>query len=154
MVLLFFALWLIFNGRVTVEIVVLGIILSCVIYLFGVKFMDFSPKKELRYLRLMPRAIRYLVILLWEILKANFAVIRIILTPGREPSPLLCHFRVPLKTESARMILANSITLTPGTITVQMDGDEYVVHCLDQSFREGIEDSVFVHMLMEMEAMV
>ena len=41
MVLLFFALWLIFNGRVTVEIVVLGIILSCVIYLFGVKFMDF-----------------------------------------------------------------------------------------------------------------
>ena len=154
MVVLFFALWLIFNGRVTVEIVVLGLILSCAVYLFGVKFMGFSPKKELRYLRLMPRAIRYAAILLWEILKANFAVIRIILTTGREPSPLLCHFRVPLKTESARMILANSITLTPGTITVQMDGDEYVVHCLDESFRAGIEDSVFVHMLMEMEAMV
>ena len=56
MVLLFFALWLIFNGRVTVEIVVLGILLSCAVYLFGVKFMDFSPKKELRYLRLMPNA--------------------------------------------------------------------------------------------------
>ena len=39
-----------------------------------------------------------------------------------------------------------------GTITVQMDGDEYVVHCLDTSFRDGIEDSVFVHLLMEMEA--
>ena len=53
MVVLFFALWLIFNGRVTVEIVVLGLILSCAVYLFGVKFMGFSPKKELRYLRLM-----------------------------------------------------------------------------------------------------
>lgn len=93
MVVLFFALWLIFNGRVTVEIVVLGLILSCAVYLFGVKFMGFSPKKELRYLRLMPRAIRYAAILLWEILKANFAVIRIILTPGREPSPLLCHYQ-------------------------------------------------------------
>lgn len=152
MYILFFLLWIIFNGRVTLEIVVLGLLLSALIYYFCVKLMGLSLKKELRYIKLTPKVIHYIIVLLIEILKANFQVIKIILRPGKEPLPMICHFKVPLRTDSARMILANSITLTPGTITVQMDGDEYVVHCLDTSFRDGIEDSIFVHLLMEMEA--
>ena len=152
MYLLFFLLWIIFNGRVTMEIVILGLLLSALVYLFCVKLMGLNPRNELRYIKLTPKVLHYIGVLLVEILKANFQVVRIILRPGKEPSPMICHFKVPLRTDAARMILANSITLTPGTITVQMDGDEYVVHCLDTSFRDGIEDSVFVHLLMEMEA--
>ncbi|MBQ8547563.1 MAG: Na+/H+ antiporter subunit E, partial [Lachnospiraceae bacterium] len=56
-----------------------------------------------------------------------------------------------LKTDLARTVLANSITLTPGTITVELTEDEFKVHCLDKEMAEGIEDSVFVRLLLKME---
>ena len=68
-----------------------------------------------------------------------------------ELEPALVTFRTTLQSESARVLLANSITLTPGTITVSLDGDEYMVHCLDKSLGIGIDTSVFVQMLTKME---
>ena len=62
--------------------------------------------------------------------------------------------RPGLKTDTARVVLANSITLTPGTITVTLEGDEFVVHCLDKELADGIENSVFVALLRRMEGMV
>ena len=56
-----------------------------------------------------------------------------------------------LRTNAARVLLANSITLTPGTITVSQEGDEYVVHCLDKSFAEGLDNSIFVTLLQKLE---
>ena len=50
------------------------------------------------------------------------------------------------------MLLANSITLTPGTITVSVEGDRFCVHYLDKELADGVEDSVFVELLKEMEA--
>ena len=50
-------------------------------------------------------------------------------------------------------MLANSITLTPGTITIKLEGSELVVHALDVELVEGIDESVFVKMLRKMEAM-
>jgi multicomponent Na+:H+ antiporter subunit E len=49
------------------------------------------------------------------------------------------------------VILANSITLTPGTITVSLTDDHLLVHCLDKSLAEGMDDSVFVRLLQKME---
>ena len=46
---------------------------------------------------------------------------------------------------------ANSITLTPGTITVSLSDDEYVVHCLDKELAQGIDSSVFVELLKRIE---
>jgi multicomponent Na+:H+ antiporter subunit E len=51
------------------------------------------------------------------------------------------------------VLLANSITLTPGTITVSVHGDEFCVHALDSSLAEGIEEGGFVHILRKMEAL-
>ena len=56
-----------------------------------------------------------------------------------------------LKTETARVILANSITLTPGTITVSLTEQELLVHCLDKTLAEGMEDSSFVKLLKKLE---
>ena len=50
------------------------------------------------------------------------------------------------------MVLANSITLTPGTITVGLEGQEFYVHCLDKELAEGMENSIFVELLEKMEA--
>ena len=79
------------------------------------------------------------------------AVIQLIVSPTLEPRPVIIRFRTDLKTRTARVILANSITLTPGTITVSIEDDELTVHCLDRSMAEGMDDSVFVHALRRLE---
>jgi len=151
MIFVLFALWLIFNGKVTLELVLFGIVLSVAVYLFCWKFLEYSPKRELLALRLLPQGIGYFFVLVWEVIKANCRAISLIVSPKYEVEPLLVTFRTPLKTDLARTVLANSITLTPGTITVELTDDEFKVHCLDKEMAEGIENSVFVRLLMKME---
>lgn len=99
------------------------------------------------------RVLQYVFILIKEIIKANFEVIRMITSSRYEIEPAVVRFKTDLKTTPARILLANSITLTPGTITVLLEEDEYVVHCLDKSLAEGIDSSVFVSLLRKMERM-
>ncbi|MCH5272202.1 MAG: Na+/H+ antiporter subunit E [Lachnospiraceae bacterium] len=151
MVLLLFALWLIFNGKITLEIVLFGVVLSLAVYWFCWKFLDYSPKQELYALRILPQGIGYFFVLIVEIIKANCGVIRLIVSPKYETEPVLVTFRTDLKTDLARTVLANSITLTPGTITVELTEDEFKVHCLDKEMAEGLCDSIFVRLLRNME---
>ena len=78
-------------------------------------------------------------------------MIGMLLRGKRAIDPVLVTVRVPLRTEFARFMLANSITLTPGTITVDADSDRFTVHCLHGRLIAGIEDSTFVHLLQKME---
>ena len=151
MVLVLFALWLIFNGKVTLEIVLFGIGLAIAVYMFCWKFLDYSPKKELVALRILPQGIGYFFVLVVEVIKANVAAISLIVSPKYEVEPVLVTFRTDLKTDMARTVLANSITLTPGTITVELTEDEFKVHCLDKEMAEGINESIFVKLLRKME---
>ena len=66
---------------------------------------------------------------------------------------MLVRFRTTLRTRVARVLLANSITLTPGTITVTLEGDELTVHCLDKTLAEGLSDGIFVRELEKLERM-
>ena len=151
MLLLFFLAWVVFNGRLTLEIALFGIVVSCAVYAFICKFMDYSPQKELRFYKKIPLFFQYIWCLLREIVSANIAVCRMILTRRERIEPVIVHVHTDLKTRTGRMLLANSITLTPGTITVSMTDTELLVHCLDKSLSEGIEDSAFVHLLHKLE---
>ena len=151
MLLLFFLAWVIFNGRLTLEIALFGIAVAGAVFAFVCRFMDYSLKKELHFYKLVPAFAQYLYYLIKEIVSANISVSRMILTRKEEMEPVLVHVRTDLKTETARVILANSITLTPGTITVSLTEDKLLVHCLDKSLSEGMEDSIFVRLLRKME---
>ena len=151
MLLLFFLVWIIFNGRLTMEIALFGIAVAGAVFGFVCRFMEYSLKKELRFYRLMPAFVQYLYYLIKEIVFSNITVSRMILTRKEEMEPVIVHVRTRLKSETARVILANSITLTPGTITVSLTDDKLLVHCLDKSLSEGMEDSVFVRLLQKME---
>lgn len=153
MLLLFFLVWLIFNGAVTTEIVLFGIVIAAVMFAFICKFMDYSIQKEIILLKLSGFLVVYVFQLIIEILRANLAVIRLILSQSEVAVPVMVSFRTTLKTKLSRVLLANSITLTPGTITVSLHDDELIVHCLDESMAEGMEDSIFVKMLEKMENM-
>lgn len=146
-----FALWLIFNGRVTPEILIFGLFFAGLLLGFACRYMGYSMEKERRVLMLALQVVLYVGELVVEIWKANLAAIPYIFDRIRKPAPRIIRFRTGLRTETARVVLANSITLTPGTITVSLDRDVFTVHCLDASLAEGIESSRLVSRLRRME---
>lgn len=151
MYLLFFAIWVILNGRITLEIVLFGLVIATLMLLFICKFMDYSIKKEIWFFKNFFLLLWYVIVLIVEISKANFAVVKIIFSVKYQVEPALVTFQSPLKSEFANFLLANSITLTPGTITVSMENGEFTVHCLDKELAIGIDDSIFVHLLKKLE---
>lgn len=151
MYFLYFLLWVIFNGNFTLEIAAFGIVIAAALFAFTCKFTDYSIAKEKRLLRNFFRLIHYVVVLVIEIVKANFSVIRLILSEKEEIEPALVTFQADLHTPMGRASLANAITLTPGTITVLLEDNTYTVHCLDETLAEGIDTSVFVDMIKKCE---
>ncbi len=151
MFILFFLIWIIFNGQFTVEIAAFGVVIAGVMYWFLCRFFHFSPRYDLFLWKKAPLLVQYMLTLVWEILKANLSVFRLIYTAEYELEPAVVHFKTDLRTTFARVLLANSITLTPGTITVALTGNEYTVHCLDKELAEGISSSVFVKLLKKIE---
>ncbi|MCI8317192.1 MAG: Na+/H+ antiporter subunit E [Lachnospiraceae bacterium] len=151
MYLLYFVLWVIFNGQITLEICLFGVVIAALMFAFTCKFMDYSLEKEKNVLRKSLGFGKYVIVLVLEIVKANFAVMHMILSEREELEPVLVSFQSDMKTPTGRAFLANAITLTPGTITVALEESEYVVHCLDVGLAEGMDDSVFVEMLSKLE---
>lgn len=151
MIVLFFLLWIILNGRLTWEIAIMGLVIAIPVYIFFCHYMRFSPKKELRFFLRVGFGLRYIFVLLCEIVKANLAVIRFILSAKYEVEPALAEFRTRLKSDISKVTLANSITLTPGTISVELEDDRFLVHGLDKELLEGIDHTVFEEMLLENE---
>ena len=143
-------LWLVFGG-VSPTSFVLGAAVSALITAFAVKFMGYSSARTLAGLRKTGRALAYALLLIKEIVLANLAVIKLIYRAA-EPQPVLVRFNAGMKTDAARVLLANSITLTPGTITVELEGDGLWVHALDRSLAEGIEDCAFAVKARELES--
>lgn len=151
MYLLLFFFWIILNGRLTVEIVVLGLIFAAIVYAFVWKFMGLTWEREKSFWKHFLWGVQYIAILLKEIAVANLVVLKIVLSPKKKVHPVIVSFDAPLKNHILQAILADSITLTPGTITVRLYEEKFEVHCLDESMAEGINDSIFVKMLRKWE---
>ncbi len=151
MFLVYFILWIIFNANFTLEIALFGIVFAALLLLFMCKFCDYSLEKEKWVYRNAFRFLKYVVLLILEVVKSNMAVMHLIITQKEEPEPLLVSFQTDLKKPAGQALLANTITVTPGTITVLLEDGKYTVHCLDEDFAEGIEDSEFARLLKLIE---
>lgn len=152
MYLLLFGLWLLLNGRLTPELLLFGLALTALLALGMKALYGYGLKKELRIWRKLPLALAYLAVLLWEICKAALRVLGYILLSRRKVHPTLVSIRIDLHSEFAKYVLANSITLTPGTLSVQTQGNVMTVHCLDLAMLENTENGVFVRLLRRLEA--
>ena len=86
----------------------------------------------------------YLPLLLWEIVVANIHVVRLVLDPRMPINPSLVEFESPLRTEASNAVLANSITLTPGTVTVDMSAHRFIIHCISETSRQGIQEGALL----------
>ncbi len=145
-----FVIWIVFNGKITLEIALVGIVVCLLICLFAWKFLSYDFKRELKLVKKLPVLICYFGIMVKEIFISNIIVMKMILT-GKKVHPVLYHFTTDLRHDTTRVILSHSITLTPGTITVELKDDQFVVHCLDTSLAEGMEDSSIVKILRKLE---
>ena len=130
---LLYLLWILLNGRVTAEILTL-------VYGFGYLALDCRLSKDLLLLKRLGHVLVFLAMVVWEVVKANVAIIRIVLSPHMEITPCLVPVKTDLKSAGARAALANAITLTPGTITVDVKDDVLWVHALTAEMAEGLKD--------------
>lgn len=90
--------------------------------------------KDLRFLYLP----WYFIWLFWQIIVSGIHVAKILLTPSLPIKSSVVRFKVNYPNPHAKMILGNSITLTPGTLTVDINDDEFIVHAISPVSFEGI----------------
>lgn len=151
MYVLFLLFWILLNGRLDLEIFIFGIFISLAVYLFSCRFLGYSLKKDAVFARIFLYVVQYAFLLIAEIIKANIGVLKEVYSEKTEVEPCVIRFTSPFESEFLNVILADSITLTPGTITVELSGREFTVHCLDKSMAEGLDRSSFVTFLHKIE---
>ncbi len=151
MFFLFIGLFICFCGRFSAEIMLFSLPVSAALWAFSWRFLGYSLKREIHLIRLLPRLLGYFVFLLGEIVRANFRLLHFIYSQKYVPEPCIVTFTTRLHSPILRTVLADSITLTPGTITLKAEGDTLRVHCLDKSMAEGLDRSLFEERLLRLE---
>ncbi len=151
MPILCFLFWVVLNGKITLEIVLFGVAISAAVSYVYYKVIDRPFKTELKLWKKFFHIIRYFVMLVDEVFQANIYMIEIVLMSKIEVKPVLVFFKSPVKTRLGKVALANSITLTPGTITTSCVDDYFAVHCIDVGASEGLDSSIFVERILELE---
>ncbi|MGM9593047.1 MAG: Na+/H+ antiporter subunit E [Candidatus Onthomonas sp.] len=144
MFLLLFLLWLILNGRLASDVVLSGLVLCGAVDAFALRFFRWNITKSWRWGELLPAMLSFVGILLWEIIQSNLKMMRLIADPHMKEKvqPRMVQFELVLRSDLAKAMLANAITLTPGTITVRerVSANAFVVHALTPEMGDGLED--------------
>ncbi len=122
-----FLFWVLLNGSLAPDVLVVGAAAALIIAALFPKALS-----ALTDLRPTPRAlltaVAYVFYFLKELIKSNLAVAAIVLSPNLPVNPGIVKVRTKLKSQMGRMLLANSITLTPGTLTVELAGEWLYIH--------------------------
>ena len=122
-----FMFWVLLNASLANDVLIVGAVAAAIItFLFRNGLGFFSE------LRLNPRALMttvlYFFFFIKELVKANLNIASIVLAPSLPLNPGIVKVRTRLKSKMGRLMLANSITLTPGTLTVEMLGEWLYIH--------------------------
>lgn len=127
--IILFGLWLILAGSQSDELFVGAVVALMISVFFASKLLflgdfRFGPKAILC-------TIRFIFVFLRELLKSAIDVAGRVLSPSLPINPGIVKVRTRLKSKLGRIVLANSITLTPGTMTVETDGEFFYIHWID-----------------------
>lgn len=131
------AFWLLMSGHYTGFLITLGLLAALGTTLLAMRMGIVDA--EGHPVELLVQAVTYWPWLVVEIAKSAGRVTRIILDPALPISPTLVRVRAHQKTPVGRATYANSITLTPGTISVRLEGDDIIVHALERAGADDLE---------------
>jgi multicomponent Na+:H+ antiporter subunit E len=137
-VAILFAFWISLSGYFTPFLLGAGLASSIAVLLFALRMTVID--REGFPIRLGLAALTYWPWLIVEIVKSAWDVSRIILHPRLPISPVWVQVKASQRTAIGRVTYANSITLTPGTITLEAEGDEFTVHALTRAGAEGLAE--------------
>lgn len=131
--------WLLLSGLFTAFLLSAGVGSALVVVWFAQRMAVVDAEGHPTHLAL--KAVAYWPWLFWQIIKSAWDVSKIILNPKLPISPTLVRFKPGQKTNVGLVLHANSITLTPGTITIEAGPNEFFVHGLTASAAAGVIDS-------------
>jgi len=122
-----FGFWILLNGSLAADVLLVGLITA-----FLITLLFRNSLAVMSELRMTPRALMaavgYVFFFARELVKSNLNLARIVLSPALPLNPGIVKVRTRLKSRMGRLLLANSITLTPGTLTVDIDGEWLYIH--------------------------
>ncbi len=125
---LLFAVWLLWSGHTEPLLLGLGVG-SCALVVWLSRRMALLDDEAYPF-HLLVRLLGYIPWVLWQVVLTNIAAAKVILSPSLPISPMLLKLRVKQQTTLGRVIHANTITLTPGTVTLDVRGDTFLIHAL------------------------
>lgn len=143
--ILILANWLIFSGLFDAFHIGLGVLCAGIVTWISSDLLFENRSKSLAgRVQEAARLPSYLIWLFWQIVLANVYMLKLALSPGglEEVSPRVVRFKTKLKSDFARFVLAQSITLTPGTVTVKIVGDEFYVHAISKEAVDGLDGAM------------
>jgi multicomponent Na+:H+ antiporter subunit E len=129
------AVWLLLSGHYTALILSFGAVSSLIVIWFMWR-MD-RVDEQLGVLPMRPRVLYYLLWLMWQVVLSNIDLVRRIWDPTLPIRPTWQRLDIKVTSSLAKTLYANSITLTPGTLTTDVREDHFMVHSLSP---DGIED--------------
>jgi multicomponent Na+:H+ antiporter subunit E len=142
------AFWLILSGMYDLFHIALGVISVTVVLWFNTKLRNhnFFDENECRAANFKVLRLLYFVpFLVWEIISSSFRIAYIIIHPKMPMKTAIIKFKTNLPNMNAKVLLGNSITLTPGTVTLQIEGDEFLIHSLtNEAVEAHIDHSLTV----------
>ncbi len=151
--ILLMAFWLLISASTHWQHILVGAIFSLILTVFWSN-LNISAVNRTNFTILQAfLLIKYFVHLVIEIVIANISVAMIVLNPRLPISPGIVIMRCDLERSLLRVLYVNSITLTPGTITVELEDNLLIVHALTEDVAHGVEDWALNRRLMEMEAL-
>ena len=139
--IILFAFWILLSGNFDAFHLTLGVISTLVVTFWTGDMLVIDSKLPIgARLALLWRFTLYTLWLLWQIVVANFHVVYVALHPKMDDilEPQMVEFKTGLKTDLAKFVLANSITLTPGTVTVRIEDGVFLIHALTDHTAAGV----------------
>jgi len=137
---LLFLVWVVFSGFFDAFHLTLGLI-SCGIVTWMSSDLLFENRSTSLRRRLVQfgRLVNYIFWLLWQIVIANVFLMRLAFGPRENLQPQIVRYECGLKSDFEKFLLANSITLTPGTVTIKILGSTYYVHAINDEAAAGLD---------------
>jgi len=125
-----FILWILLTSTLAWEELTVGFIFSAFIALFTYSYFTRKGFSGISFKK-VAYSLLYIPIFFWEMFKANFDVAYRVLHPKMPIKPGIVQIKTDLKSDIAKLILGNSITLTPGTLTVEIIEDNLLIHWIN-----------------------
>jgi len=143
--------WIILSERFTMEGIIVGSFITLIVLYFNKDSLKNISFKKVINLKALKYWSLFVILLIKEIIKANFHVAKIVLSPKLRIAPVITGIKTDVKSEMHRVILGNSITLTPGTLTISLKNNELLVHCLEEESIKGVFNCNLERIIMKAE---